>query len=46
MSTPGDEAPIEAARLANESKRRAEEAGLNLKPSSRMPALAAPALGE
>src|SRR5450432_2187741 len=44
MSTPGDEAPIEAARLANESKRRAEEAGLNLKPSSRMPALAAPEL--
>jgi phosphate transport system ATP-binding protein len=44
MNTPGDDTPIEAARLGNESKRRAEEAGLNLKPSSRMPALAAPEL--
>jgi phosphate transport system ATP-binding protein len=44
MSTPGDDTPIEGARLGNESKRRAEEAGLNLKPSSRMPALAAPEL--
>jgi phosphate transport system ATP-binding protein len=44
MNTPGDDTPIEGARLGNESKRRAEEAGLNLKPSSRMPALAAPEL--
>jgi phosphate transport system ATP-binding protein len=44
MSTPGDDTPIEGVRLGNESKRRGAEAGLNLKPSSRMPALAAPEL--
>jgi phosphate transport system ATP-binding protein len=44
MSTPGDDTPIEGVRLGNESKRRSAEAGLNLKPSSRMPALAAPEL--
>jgi phosphate transport system ATP-binding protein len=43
MSTPSDDTPTEAARLGNDSKRRAE-AGLNLKPSSRMPALVAPEL--
>jgi phosphate transport system ATP-binding protein len=44
MSTPGDDTPIEGARFGNESKRRGAEAGLNLKPSARMPALAAPEL--
>ena len=43
MSTPSDDTPAQAARLGNDSKRRAE-AGLNLKPSSRMPGHAAPDL--
>jgi phosphate transport system ATP-binding protein len=42
MSTPGDDVPAQDTALANEQKRRAAEAGLNLKPSSRMPAAALP----
>jgi phosphate transport system ATP-binding protein len=44
MSTPGDDAPSPAATPASDNKRRGAEAGLNVKPSSRMPALAAPEL--
>jgi phosphate transport system ATP-binding protein len=42
MNTPGDDMPAQGTPLANEQKRRAAEAGLNLKPSSRMPAPALP----
>jgi phosphate transport system ATP-binding protein len=44
MNPPGDDTPIQAAKLGSENKRRGTEAGLNLKPSSRMPSLAAPEL--
>jgi len=40
MSTPRDDVPAADGALSNEQKRRATEAGLNLKPSSRMPAAA------
>jgi phosphate transport system ATP-binding protein len=42
MKTPEDKTPRSPAAPGNESKRRGAEAGLNVKPSSRMPALAAP----
>jgi phosphate transport system ATP-binding protein len=43
MSTPGDDTPLQGTRLGNDQKRRgALDGGLNLKPSSRMPALALP----
>jgi hypothetical protein len=38
MSTPGDGIPAQDTAFVSEQKRRAAEAGLNLKPSSRMPA--------
>jgi phosphate transport system ATP-binding protein len=38
MSTPGDDIPTQDTAFVSEQKRRAAEAGLNLKPSSRMPA--------
>jgi len=38
MSTSGDGIPTQDSAFANEQKRRAAEGGLNLKPSSRMPA--------
>jgi phosphate transport system ATP-binding protein len=40
MNTPGDDVPAQDTAFLNEQKRRAAEAGLNLKPSSRMPAAA------
>jgi phosphate transport system ATP-binding protein len=42
MSTSQDDAPAPDRTFANDQKRRAADAGLNLKPSSRMPAPAAP----
>ena len=43
MSTPGDDTPMQGTKLGNDHKRRgALDGGLNLKPSSRMPALALP----
>ena len=47
MSTSGDGIPTQDSAFANEQKRRAAEGGLNLKPSSRMPApgLPEPRLG-
>jgi phosphate transport system ATP-binding protein len=44
MSTPGDDTPTQAVNRGSEPKRRGAEAGLNLKPSSRMPSLDAPEL--
>jgi phosphate transport system ATP-binding protein len=44
MNTPQNGTPLEASKPASEIKRRDTEAGLNLKPSSRMPALASPEL--
>ena len=38
MSTPGDDIPARDTAFVSEQKRRGAEAGLNLKPSSRMPA--------
>ena len=38
MSTPGDGIPAQDTLFGSEHKRRAAEAGLNLKPSSRIPA--------
>jgi phosphate transport system ATP-binding protein len=40
MNSSEDDVPAHDAALLNEQKRRAAEAGLNLKPSSRMPAVA------
>jgi phosphate transport system ATP-binding protein len=47
MSTSGDGIPAQDTAFVNEQKRRAPEGGLNLKPSSRMPApgLPEPRLG-
>ena len=47
MSTPGDGIPVQDTAFVSEQKRRAAEGGLNLKPSSRMPApgLPEPRLG-
>jgi phosphate transport system ATP-binding protein len=44
MDTPQDGTPLEGSKAEGEHKRRGPEAGLNLKPSSRMPALGAPEL--
>src|SRR3984957_20196089 len=43
MNTPGDDTPLQGTRPGGDQKRRGVlEGGLNLKPSSRMPALAVP----
>jgi phosphate transport system ATP-binding protein len=42
MSTSGDGIPAQDTAFVNEQKRRAAEGGLNLKPSSRMPASGLP----
>jgi phosphate transport system ATP-binding protein len=42
MNTSGDDTQAQGSALSNEQKRRNAEAGLNLKPSSRMPAVPAP----
>jgi phosphate transport system ATP-binding protein len=43
MNTPGDDTPLQGTRAGSDQKRRGVlEGGLNLKPSSRMPALALP----
>ena len=42
MSTPGDGIPVQDTAFVSEQKRRAAEGGLNLKPSSRMPAPGSP----